>query len=295
MKILYSAGNRPGAGIQLKRFLDNCTNHVVRVAAYMSAHKYVPKIDWTLNALKAKNSFNKKEVNNLFGYSGVPFVDLDGVTKLLDDIVEFEPDLIISDGERISAHIASVLDITLWSCTPLHLIDGVVWEFPKAVYKTALASTSGMLRAFQNAKRRLVYSPFGDVPMRPILVEGFEWVTPYTDLPRKFQCSDNARARSEGLKLFRKHYKGFLCAGETSFVADVIYNRNHIAISPSPDDAESLLNSLFCEYYGLGTDIGKIDNKRYAISKLDSLHYTTDTVELSLQGYPKLHELLEIK
>src|SRR3972149_8175654 len=100
MKILYSADNRPGASIQLQRFLSQ-TKETVRIAAYLPAHRYLEKIDWTLDALRTKNHFRKNQVNELFGYTGLPFVDLENIERLLDDVVAWSPDLVISDAEPI--------------------------------------------------------------------------------------------------------------------------------------------------------------------------------------------------
>jgi hypothetical protein len=292
MKILYSADDRPGAGIQLQRFLEHNDTHTIRVAAYMSARRFLPGIDWTLNALKTKNPFRKNQVNELFGYTGLPFVDPDAIEYLLDDIVEWEPDLIISDGEKISAHAASVLDIPLWFCSPLHLLDGVLWDFTQAPYKAALHKTSQQLKALPPADRYLVYSPFGDIPMRPMLKDDFEWVTPYTKEPKKFQCSDNQRLKQEGFQIFKQRLDGFFCAGETSFLSDAIYAGHPVYVSPSADDPESMINALFCQQYGLGVDLGDVGNGRYASRCLANLPIVP-SVALSRQGYPKLHQLLE--
>ena len=130
--------------------------------------------------------------------------------------------------------------------------------------------------------------------MRPLLAEGFSWVTPYNKKPQRVQCADKRRRQSDGLELFEKYFhNGYFCTGETSFICDAVYAKCPVYISPSPNDAESLLNALFCEYYELGVDIGKVDNKRYALRRLDNLPSLPE-ITLSIQRYPKLHELLEL-
>jgi hypothetical protein len=118
-------------------------------------------------------------VGELFGHSRVPAVNLDMVVKLMEDIRDYEPDLIICDGEPIVSHIAKSLGIRLWYCSALHLLDGIEWSCGQMRYFSLLDKTRRVLGRLPEAERTFVYSPFGDVGFRPTLKKGYEWIRPY--------------------------------------------------------------------------------------------------------------------
>jgi len=179
MKILYSAGNRVGAGLQLYEFLKS-TNHEVKVAAYSKSSQLLTHIDWTLDALFHKYSIcDRVKLTELFGTYNIPLSGTKEAQILISDIDDYAPDLVICDGEGLVANIAKSMGIKLWYCSPLHLLDGIKWERNQRRYLSSLEGTRKFLYKLPIADRTLVYSPFGDVHMRPILKEGYEWVRPY--------------------------------------------------------------------------------------------------------------------
>jgi hypothetical protein len=181
MKILYSAGNRLGANVQLHRFLTNLSGeHTIRIAAYVKSSSSIRHINWTLDALHYKIVPKKrsKDLQKIFGHK-VPLININNATIFLSEVVDFEPDLIISDGEPISAHIAKTLGVRLWYCSAVHLLDGIDWESGQLRYLSLLENTRKLLSKFPEAEKILVYSPFGDIKFRPTLKNGYEWVEPY--------------------------------------------------------------------------------------------------------------------
>ena len=141
MKILYSCSNRIGAGIQLTRFLEN-VHHEVRIAGYMRPTESLSHIDWTLDALTHSNCIkNNSELINLFGHKMLPRVCFDGVVTLLEEISEYNPDLVICDAEPIVANIAITLGFKLWYISPMHLLDGIQWKRGQLKYHSLLEST----------------------------------------------------------------------------------------------------------------------------------------------------------
>lgn len=181
MKILYSAGNRVGANSQLSRFLQHLDGkHEIKIAAYLKSSDSIPHIDWTLDALH----YNKPATANtgmlqLFGYRGVPFVNVDNARIFLQETEKFEPELFIVDGEPIAAHIAKKLGIKLWYYSPLHMLNGLEWEKGQLRYVSRLTSLRHMLRSMPEPDAAFIYSPFGDIKFRPYLKNGFEWIQPY--------------------------------------------------------------------------------------------------------------------
>lgn len=289
MKILYSAGDRIGAALQLARFASR-VRHDLRIAAHASAHQIVGTIDWCLDALCGRNSYRKPESNELFGRPGAPFVDPDVLAMMMDDVIAWQPDLIISDGEPIVAHLAVTLETTLWYSSPLHLLDGAEWSFSRAPYSSQLKKARRYVRSMPRADRSLVCSPFiGHVKLR----EGFSWVKPYINEPRQFRCPDTERAVHPGLQLLEKRLPEgvHFSTGETSHVADVLFASQHVHVSPSMHDPETLLNAIFCREHGCGIDLGEVDDERYALRCLDEIIQVTPSS--FCEDGPYLHELLE--
>ena len=205
MKIVYSCANRIGAGVQLTRFLreiDGNPNFTVRIAGYVQPTESLTHIDWTLDALKHRYSLkNKQELIKLFGYHGIPDVGFNELSILLEEISEFNPDIVICDAEPIVANIAKTLGLRLWYTSPLHLLDGVKWKPGQIKYRAKLEKYKKLLAKLPKAERRFVYSPFGSL-YGVELKDGFEWMTPY-------------------------HVEGY---GQTSGGVAIIKNRNRISI-----------------------------------------------------------------
>jgi hypothetical protein len=194
MRILYSAGNRVGANSQLVRFLQHAGNkHEIKIAAYLKSSESVPHIDWTLDALH----YNKPATANagmfhLFGYRGVPFVNVDNARIFLQEAEKFEPELFIVDGEPTAAHIAKKLRIKLWYCSPLHLLNGLEWEKGRLRYISRLTHLRSMLNSMPEPDAAFIYSPFGDIKFRPYIKPGFEWIQPYhINVPEKSAKEEN--------------------------------------------------------------------------------------------------------
>lgn len=179
MKIFYSAGNHLDNNQQLLRFVNN-TNHKVMVAAHLKSSESFTHIHWTLDALYNRLEIkNKQDIFDLLGHAGGPKVSIKQTEILLRELDDFGPDLIISNGEPVSAHLAKALAVKLWYCSPLHLLDGIEWERGDLRYLSLLANTKKFLAALPIAERTLVYSPFGDLLNCPALKPGYEWVQPY--------------------------------------------------------------------------------------------------------------------
>lgn len=301
MKIIYSAGNRIGANSQLERIVSNLNNYEVKIAAYLKSSSSMNHIDWTLDSLH-NNILSKKELNklwSLFGHKNVPCLNLENTRILLLEVAEFKPDLIISDGEPIIAHIAKSLGIKLWYCSPIHLLDGIEWERGQFRYSALLANTKSWLKQFPKADKTFIYSPFGDIKFRPFIKEHYEWITPYhykansigntalavinetdryTSLTKIINCIDcnvsifgpfiDQQSKSQVFKTsdisnYLKQINNcsniFITTGETSFIADAFYNNKNIMIAPNLNDYEGLLNSILVRLYQIGSDLGQLE------------------------------------
>lgn len=300
MRILYGAGNFSGSNIRLGRFLKHCSRrqHDVRVAAYLRNHQYLDCIDWTLDAVRTKKPNPKARVADLFGgYDGeFPRVHLDRFSEMLAELTEWDPQLVISDAEPVTAHIAKAFCTRLWSCSPLHLLDGVEWDIGHINRSAVIKRARRQLASLPSSARKLVYSPFADLSMRPLLKDGYEWVTPYTN-PNDDGCLGE-RVEQNGFRFILQALHcgawkpAVLTTGETSFVADAFYQGKIIAVSPHSWDAETVLNAILCEYFGVGRNLGEIGKDiSYSNNQLrlfQNSQFNTDY--LSKQKWGKLHE-----
>lgn len=212
MKILYSAGNRTGADQQLFRILPTLSDHQVKVAAHAKSSESLIHIDWTLDALYHKFEIKQpQELTKLFGHLGAPKINLSPTEILFQEVDDFGPDLIISDGEPVLAHIAQSLSIKLWYCSPLHLLDGILWNRGDLKYLSLLDATKKFLNALPPADKKFIYSPFGDLINPPKLRNGFQWIRPESNLLDNSEMDDQDIAIIQDKKRLTKLSKILNC------------------------------------------------------------------------------------
>ncbi len=327
MRILYSSGNRLGANNQLQRFLEYLSpSHTVKVAAFVRGSHSFKNIDWTLDSLYQNilPPIKKRELVQIFKHNGLPSINKENAIIFLNEADRFEPDLIISDGDPVSAHIAKTLGVCLWYCSPLHVYDGIEWEKDQLRYCSLLEATRKMLiRTMPDPDRIFVYSPFGDISFRPTLRTGYEWLMPYhkndnvqsaqednifvlndpdrTQILTKIVNALNHKVTvidSDLVEDYSSLLKGcskFVTTGETSYIADAFYQEKEICIIPSLKDPESLLNSILVKEYGIGIDLAQLELMgSFAVDELDkALEDRNNKKFLSRQNLQQLHQKVE--
>ena len=292
MKILYSAGNRSGASLLLKEFMDNCPFDL-KVAGYDSS---IINLDWTLNAVRNKYSrLNHGEFNSILDSSWVPLMDTDIGKKLLDDVNDWDPDLVICDYEGFIANIASGLNKELWYSSPVHLLDGFSWPTGLFRYKSLLEVDRKTIAKYPKANRYYVNSPFSllNLPLK----KGYEWLCPMgtnvsgtgdfggiclinnpdriSILSKILNCVNGDLTMFGTDKYDLSHLDSYLleddytislenskwlfCCGESTFITDGLRNGLRICVTPNLDDPEALLNGIMTKGYHLGDDLGCIE------------------------------------
>lgn len=303
MKILYSAGKRPGANLLLQRFASRYTEGTLRIAAYQHASLFLPHLDWTLDALDHPYCGNpRQKIIDLLGRKNLPRMALQPAQKLLQEIEAYQPDLVICDYEPIVANMAYSLGCRLWYYSPVHLLDGFAWGQNQRRYFGSLEVTRKNLAKLPPAEKKLVCSPFalfGDA-VKP----GYQWVVPASEdyqVPNSggglCLISDPDRL-SELSKILNcispydlvlysthrynlSHLESYLLeedsycqavgacdwmflGGESVFLMDGIANQtSKFCIAPKLSDPESLLNAILLTYYGLGDDLGQVEYLKY--------------------------------
>jgi len=301
----------------------------------------ITHIDWTLDALRHRySSKNKQELIKLFGYYGLPDVGFHELSILLEEISEYNPDLVICDAEPIVANIAKVLGFRLWYCSPLHLLDGVKWGSSQIKYRSRLEKYKKLLIKLPRAERTFVYSPFGQIqPLCPELKPGYEWMEPY-HVHSDGDKSGGVAIIKDGerisilskilncvppfdLTLFSRHeynlshltsvsmldesnrdiYRDIVSrsswvftTGETSFVADAVYNGAKVCIAPDLNDPETLLNAIMVRNYGLGDDLAQVElMESYAVGMIEKSYssWADTSYTLNSKVGVQLHTELE--
>jgi len=323
MKIIYAAGNRIGSDSQLNRILKHLTAHDVKVAAYMKSSQSIKHIDWLLDSLY-QNVSSTKEIQKHIGNNFPLQINFELLKFFQNDIEQFEPDLIISDAEVVSALLARKLKIKLWYCSPLHLLDGIEWKKFDLKYTDTLYKTRKFLRYFPDADRKFIYSPFGNLNNRPQIKNGFEWITPYYlnqisnnefDFKKLFVCSDNDRASDiSNIIKFSRYKVGLtslfesdnignqyqkllnnsntiISSGETNCISDALFNYKSLTIAPSLKDAEALINAVLVSNFKLGFNIGQFElMNKFALEEFESsLNFGTNFV---INSNIQIHERL---
>lgn len=289
IKILYAAGDRVDAEVQLLRFLNAVkeTSFVVKIAGFKRNHQFL--LDWNLEALR-----------NFMRPDKISF-DNDVLERYHKQVKAFDPDIIISDLEFFTNFVGDDLNKPIWQVSPSLLYWSVVPQekVHKGIYKNYSHLFDNhpfyeqlIKNAIYNAQRVLVYSPFGDTDTAPKLKDYIEWVRPY-HIPGKLRatCQHNVVAATikndkKFVNLIRHHddivlfsryldetFEGltlkdinnleeygcnlFNCnyvahAGYTDFLSDAFYNGKQSIIHPNFFQRECVVNSFYAEHLGLG-------------------------------------------
>lgn len=288
-KILYAAHNSYDAKTRLHRFIQNSNDFEIKIAAYKKS--LIPGLtNYVLDSLV--NLYD----SNIINYSG------DALQNYYDFIKKYNPDLIISDFDPYTSYVANVLQKEIWQVSPNLLIHGLSLKEKQKlsirndffIHVKHLDTSSGysVLNILNNADRKLIYSPFGDLTNSPELSSGFEWVRPYyLSFNESKACHHNLVAafpvnnkkhlsflkNYEDTVVFsnfiNEYYKNiklknisneieYICnlkncnmffnQGHTCQISDAFYNKKFSYIYQDFNDLECLSNSKTADFYGIG-------------------------------------------
>tara|TARA_R110000868_G_scaffold67046_6_gene199267 strand:- start:1794 stop:2789 length:996 start_codon:yes stop_codon:yes gene_type:complete len=191
IKILYAASNNYYSSLQLIRIINSIKELpvIIKVAAYKKSSPKNISIDWTLDSLL---NINKPELLS---------IDNDNFIIYYDQIKNFNPDLIISDLEYFTSHIANLLNKPLWQCSST-LINialtksqkydlGIFKKYAIYLNKTPV-NVQKIINIIDNSNKNFIYSHFGDT-MKPLEIkQNFQWLRPYYKLGKNnLLCKHN--------------------------------------------------------------------------------------------------------
>lgn len=282
MKILVGSGNFSGSNLMVSRWLMNMPSHEVKIAAWYRNHRYLDVIDWCIDGLQEVRVGETNIFVQNFGFQG-PHVNHTLTETIIDELLVWQPDLVISDCEPFTASLAKVLEVPLWYCSGMLQMIGIEHD-RKEVNTKRLDTTKVYLESLPKGDKYLVYSPLCDVASRPFLKDGFEWVRPFAAEPKDTTLDDLTniqKAVPSG---------SLLTTGETSLVSDCVYSGQRTFISPSPMDHEQLLNAQLLEWYGCARNVGRpksIDFMKRLVEEY------TKTPVLSIQKWKQIDERLD--
>jgi hypothetical protein len=310
MKILYAANDSVSSYLQLKRFLSAAPpNTEIRVSGYRRSLREI-NADYCLDAI----------IQN----------DDNHVNYYIEEVKIYSPDLIISDMDFLTSFAAVECGIPFWVVSSSMLYEAVddiyrreaipLYKYYRAIFKEK-RETVKINYQIHNAERKLVYSHLGDIPMRPILREGFEWVRPYyvkaienyesptficnlydsdksiikyvsqlSDVslfsPLKFETYDGIDHYDSNDPIYARKIANaylFFCQGETSLIADAFYNRKYVFLFQDFNNMDSLINYVVADHYSYGQ---KVFSKKTLEPVLDLLDKKIE-VDISLNKQVK--------
>jgi len=280
MKILIGSGNFSGSNLMVSRWLENMPQHEFKVAAWYRNHKYLDTIDWCIDGLQDTRVGKLNYFNDHFGIKG-PCVNHNLANEIIDDLLLWGPDLVISDCDSFTAALSKVLEIPLWYCSGMLQMIGIEHD-RKEIQTKKLDRVKKYLETLPEGNAYLVYSPLCDISSRPFLKNGFEWIRPYSITPQEdTEFPDIRKALPE---------KALLSTGETSLVSDCVYSGRTIFISPEPNDPEQVLNAQLLEWYGCGRNIGRPQSIDFVKRIAQGYHQSP---VLSIQKWNQLDKRLE--
>lgn len=284
MKILVGSGNFSGSNLMVSRWLENMPHHEFKIAAWYRNHRYLNVIDWCLDGLQGVRVGELNYFDQNFGIQG-PYINHDLADAIIDDLLIWKPDLVISDCDLFTAAIAKVLEVPLWYCSGMLQMIGIEHD-RKEIQTKKLDRIKTYLEMLPEGDARLVYSPLCDISSRPFLKSGFEWVRPYSTTPQDISTENT------DLSTIQKAIpdRCVLNTGETSLASDCVYSGRTTFISPHPHDPEQVLNAQLLEWYGCARNIGRPQSLGFAKRLIDEYSLTPI---LSIQKWKQLDERVE--
>lgn len=284
MKILYGSGNFIGSNVQAARFLQNATEHEIRIAAHYRNHRYLKTFDWTLDALYQIKVGDRNYFFERHGMQGPP-VNHAMTDIIIEDLLEWQPELVISDCEFFTAMVAKVLEVPLWYCSSMLQMIGIEHD-RKEINTKILDKIKTYLDGLPSGDAYLVYSPLCDITSRPFLKTGFEWVRPYSTVPEEITSEEvDLSMISRALP-----NRAVLTTGETSFVSDCLYSGRPMYIVPNPSEVEQILNAQLLEWYGCAQNLGRPQSIEFVKRMVED---SISAPSLSIQNWKQLDERLE--
>jgi hypothetical protein len=272
MKIFIGANNNSGSNLFLSSFINNAKDCEFKTASFYRNSFLLKNIDWILDVVYDVNKHSNNYLETL-GCANPPKVSPIYAEMILNHLADWKPDLVISECEPFSAHIAKLFEVPLWYCSSFLQIPSLNINgfFP----------VKNSLKKLPKGDRYFVYSFIGNIEKQPSINEGYEWVSPYPE-----SIGDRFLSFEEDSVLSTLSKKIYVTTGETGFVSYLLENDIEFVVSPSIDNYEQTLNAVVLEQYGLANNIGKPKSISFGLEKVS---VSTKKVSYN-KKWPLLHE-----
>lgn len=261
MKVVYSSNNFIGSNLRLSRILEENYFEEVKILAYYNYSNKLHHIDWALDCLlpKPMNFFRDRDAPRINKY----YAEL-----IIDEIISFKPDMIISDLEPVSAYIAKLNKIPLCYLSPLvGLLDTNTYlpAYLKLFRKKILK--------YPESNINIVYHPL------KISEKYDNIITSIKDVD--IVSSEDLNIKEKGIEISEFFNKNFVMnGGETDYISDAIYNNKNIYIVPKFMDFESMYNCYIVEKFNIGTNLGLLNSSNeYVLFNLDKDNFDKGCID----------------
>lgn len=321
LKILYAAANSENSKIQLIRFLQAVQNkpYIIKVAAYKISSPQI-QIDWTLDSLLniLRPSLYSTDNDNFSIY-------FDQIKNFDPDLIISDLEYFTSYiGHSLDIPVWQCSS-ALTNFALVNKYDIGLFKTYSYILNRDFSYMQRMINIIDNSEYNFVYSHFGDINCPPQLKDNFSWITPYHQIGKlSIPCKHNIVAgslknykpilqllnnyedcvmfsedQSETYKYVKlkniheqheyfcnlRNSKLFVCAGQSSFLADAFYNKKHSIVVPClTNDITSIINTGISEKLGLSSTLYTSDS---IANYLEIVVPTTNNYQ------PLLHEKIE--
>lgn len=126
-----------------------------------------------------------------------------------------------------------------------------------------------------------------------VLSEKVALVSPYTEEFNNIDRFLDSDIKTYSELLF--NCEKVFTTGETSYIADALYNNKNVCVAPTLTDIETIINSSLIKEYSLGMDLGQVElMETYALDRIEEgLNCPNNENFMSKQDLPYLHELIK--
>jgi hypothetical protein len=273
MKIIYAGNNTIGSSVQAERICQALNSHSVKIAGYSFYHI---NLDWTLDCLNTnKITFSNSNFKRLYSQ----------IEHYKPDLVISDYNFYFSYiAIKLKIKLYQVSSLIAWDfADPVFKSKLNLYKYNKKLFEGNWRTVANMSSVIENSDKLFCYSPFSDYYKVINLPSSISWVDPYVlDKQPVLSKYDNCYpfiiqnknilhsikntntllygSCDEQFNVIKNKYTNekynygliasdnLYCSGETSFIADGLYNNKNLHLF-KVNDLESLINIQYYEYF----------------------------------------------
>jgi hypothetical protein len=255
MRIIYAASNKIGSNQRIGRLLKSISSLrdlEVKIAAYNNISN--TQFDWNLNSI-----LNFRYKNENVSYTSSNY------NLLVDEIINYNPDLIISELEIYINNIAVELGIPYWNVSPILLYYALdnkakynldIYKKYSFILNKNKNRKKFIINSIDNAEKNFIYTPYCECDSFPKLSNSFLLIRPnyfisqVASIKQEYSIDCNYEYNKSESNFLEKlsHSDCLISNGDSSFIGDAIYNKKKFLINKSILDLESIINFNIASY-----------------------------------------------